>query len=156
VSGLLGGPGQLGTNSHVKGENTEGIVNLGDGGQSSQMPNAVVSYLRYRFPPAIISQAVWLLSLHPELPRLRRPPRAPQHHCLVRIHSALERDLRPRVRGAAREVADRGPEADVDRLNVEQVAASAVGVELTVPNAWVPCGVSSGAVCCYPGVTPKG
>jgi putative transposase len=57
-----------------------------------------------RYPPLLISarhhqpRGLALLPLHPELPRRRRPPRAPRHHRLVRIHSALVRDLRPRVR----------------------------------------------------------
>src|SRR4029450_1272204 len=41
-------------------EAATGIVNLRDGGQSSRMLNDLVRYPRYRFPPAIISHAVWL------------------------------------------------------------------------------------------------
>ena len=38
------------------------------------MPHDVVRYPRYRFPPAIISHAIWArLSFHSELPRRRGP-----------------------------------------------------------------------------------
>jgi hypothetical protein len=42
-----------------------------------------------------------VLPLHAEPPRRRRPPCAPRHHRLLRIHPELVRNLRPRVRAAA-------------------------------------------------------
>ena len=66
------------------------------------MPDGVIRYPRYRFPPAIISHAVWLyyrftLSFRD----VEDLPGTTRHHRLVPNRAALVPNLRPRLRAAA-------------------------------------------------------